>query len=41
VDEWIDKRLGSGGLGLYSEKDEVGIIQGDVGAYELVAKDAK
>lgn len=41
VDEWNDKRLGSGGLGLYSEKDEVGIIQGDVSAYELVAKDAK
>lgn len=42
VDEWNDKRLGSGGLGLYSEKDEVGIIQGDVNAYELVAaKDGK
>jgi hypothetical protein len=41
VDEWNDKRIGSGGLGLYSEKDEVGIIQGDVSAYELVAKDAK
>ncbi len=42
VDEWTDRRLGSGGLGLYSEKDEVGIIQGDVNAYELVAvKDAQ
>jgi hypothetical protein len=42
VDEWTDRRIGSGGLGLYSEKDEVGIIQGDVNAYELVvAKDVQ
>jgi hypothetical protein len=42
VDQWNDKRIGSGGLGLYSEKDEVGIIQGDVNAYELAAaKDAQ
>lgn len=38
VDEWRDARLGSGGLGLYSETDEVAAIHGTVNVVELVAE---
>jgi hypothetical protein len=37
VDEWRDARLGSGGLGLYAEGDEVAAVQGAVNVVELVA----
>lgn len=36
VDEWQDSRLGSGGLGLYSESGEAPALQGGVNAWELI-----
>ena len=35
VAQWKDTRLGSGGLGLYTEQDERAAIQGNVDVFEL------
>jgi hypothetical protein len=35
IAQWKDTRLGSGGLGLYSEGDEAAAVQGNVDAFEL------
>jgi hypothetical protein len=40
IDEWEDPRLGSGGLGLYSEGDEAPAMQGAVQAWELVSNNS-
>ncbi len=37
VDEWRDTRLGSGGLGLYSEGEESAEVHGTVNVFELVS----
>jgi hypothetical protein len=37
VAQWKDTRLGSGGLGLYSEQDEAAAVHGNVDVFELVA----
>jgi hypothetical protein len=37
VDEWRDTRLGSGGLGLYSEGEEAAAVHGTVNVFELVS----
>jgi hypothetical protein len=37
VDEWKDSRLGSGGLGLYSEGEESAAVHGTVNVFELVS----
>ena len=37
VDTWRDTRLGSGGLGLYSEGDEAADVHGTVNVYELIS----
>jgi hypothetical protein len=37
IDEWRDARLGSGGVGLYAEGDEVAAIDGTVNVFELVS----
>jgi hypothetical protein len=37
IDEWRDSRLGSGGVGLYSEGDEAAAVNGTVNVYELVS----
>lgn len=37
VDEWKDSRLGSGGLGLYSEGEEAAAVHGTVNVFELVS----
>ena len=36
VDEWRDARLGSGGVGFYSESGETGNVQSDVRFFELL-----
>lgn len=41
IDEWEDARLGSGGLGLYSESDEAAAIHGPVEAFELVGSERR
>jgi hypothetical protein len=37
IDEWRDSRLGSGGVGLYSEGDEAAAVNGTVNVYELTS----
>jgi hypothetical protein len=37
VDEWRDARLGSGGVGLYSEGNEAAAVNGNVNVFELVS----
>jgi hypothetical protein len=37
-DEWTDPRLGSGGVGFYSEAGEFAALQGNINLYELVEK---
>ncbi|MEO5922929.1 MAG: hypothetical protein ABIR70_03795 [Bryobacteraceae bacterium] len=37
IDEWHDSRLGSGGVGLYSEGEEASSVNGTVNVYELVS----
>jgi hypothetical protein len=37
IDEWRDSRLGSGGLGLYSEGEEAAAINGTVNVFELIS----
>jgi len=37
VDEWRDTRLGSGGIGLYSEGEESAEVHGTVNVFELVS----
>lgn len=37
IDQWKDTRLGSGGLGLYSEGDEAAAVHGNVDVFSLVA----
>jgi hypothetical protein len=38
IDEWKDARLGSGGVGFYSENGEFAALQGNVSLFELVEK---
>lgn len=38
VDEWTDNRLGSGGVGFFSERDEQAAMQGAVNVVPLVPK---
>jgi hypothetical protein len=38
VDEWTDNRLGSGGVGFFSERDEQAAMQGPVNVVPLVPK---
>jgi len=38
VDEWTDSRFGSGGVGLFSEKDEHAALQGIVNVVPLVSR---
>jgi hypothetical protein len=38
VDEWTDNRLGSGGVGFFSERDEQAAMQGAVNVVPLVSK---
>lgn len=37
IDSWRDSRLGSGGLGLYSEGEEAAAVHGIVNVFELVS----
>jgi hypothetical protein len=37
VAQWRDTRLGSGGLGLYSEGDETAVVHGNVDVFELTS----
>jgi hypothetical protein len=38
IDEWTDNRFGSGGVGLFSEKDEHSALQGIVNVVPLVSR---
>ncbi|MCU1336935.1 MAG: hypothetical protein JWO19_2516 [Bryobacterales bacterium] len=38
IDEWTDSRFGSGGVGLFSERDEQAALQGNVNVVALVPK---
>jgi hypothetical protein len=38
IDEWTDSRFGSGGVGLFSERDEEAALQGTVSVVALVPK---
>jgi hypothetical protein len=38
IQEWTDSRFGSGGVGLFSERDEHTALQGDVNVVALVPK---
>jgi hypothetical protein len=38
IDEWTDNRFGSGGVGLFSERDEHSVLQGIVNVVPLVSR---